>query len=63
MIKKDDIDIIISTTQKTVNEFTYPIFTETNKRPDLIASSVLIKMEQKYYLITASHVIDNLFLE
>ena len=57
MIAREYLDNVIATTQKEVNKYTYPIFVCKNEKPDLIASSVIIEIEKKYYLITASHVI------
>jgi len=58
MLTQEDIDEIIKATQEEVNKYTYPIFVISNDKPDLIASSVIIEIEKKYYLITASHVIE-----
>ena len=42
-----------------INSFTYPVFVNAeNNRPDLIASSVAINLNNRTYLITASHVLD-----
>ena len=57
MFKIDDINKVIAATEKRVSKYTYPVFALTKDKPDLFASSVVIKFEQKYYLITASHVI------
>ena len=60
MSAKKEIDKIIGATQKTVDKYTHPVFTEKNKKPELIASSVTIQLESKYYLITASHVVNDI---
>lgn len=60
MIQQQEINKIIGATQKIVNKYTYPVFTSTNNKPDLIASCVVLEVESKYYLVTASHVVKNI---
>lgn len=51
------IDDAISHTQQEADKYTYPVFVADEKeKPDLIASSVVIKVDGKNYLVTASHV-------
>jgi len=57
MFEIDYINKVIATTEEIVSKYTYPVFALIKNKPDLFASSVVIKLEQKYYLITASHVI------
>ena len=57
----EHIDLALEKTEKYLSLFTYPVFAETkNDRPDLFASSILIEFRDKVYLVTASHVIDEL---
>ncbi|MCR6738054.1 hypothetical protein NVV56_03950 [Aeromonas dhakensis] len=57
----DHINLALDETQKYLSSFTYPVFSAArNERPDLFASSVLIEFNNKIYLVTASHVIDEL---
>ncbi|MUK28408.1 hypothetical protein [Aliivibrio fischeri] len=61
-MEKEEIQVLINTaisnTQVEVNNFTYPVFiADDNHTPDLIASSVVIKVDNKNYLVTAAHVL------
>ncbi|KAB7688464.1 hypothetical protein GBN24_12570 [Plesiomonas shigelloides] len=57
----DHINLTLKETEKYLSSFTYPVFAEAeNDRPDLFASSVLIEFKSNIYLVTASHVIDEL---
>jgi len=57
----EHVDLALEKTEKHLSLFTYPIFAEANNdRPDLFASSVLIEYKSQVYLVTASHVIDEL---
>jgi len=60
MIQGQEINKIIATTQKAVDKYTYPVFTDKNNKPDLIASCLILEVESKYYLVTASHVVKNI---
>ncbi len=52
------IDGAIAHAQQEANKYTYPVFVaDERKKPDLIASSVVIKVDGKNYLVTASHVL------
>lgn len=58
--KSVDVQELINQTmldaQKLVNQYTYPVFIVDEKfKPDLIASSVIIELDSRYYLLTASH--------
>ncbi len=57
MIQKTELNKIIGTTQNAVDKYTYPIFTDKKDKPDLIASCVVLEIDNKYYLVTASHVV------
>lgn len=55
----DHISLTMKEVELTLNSYTYPVFVNAkNERPDLIASSVLVEIKSKIYLITASHVLD-----
>ncbi|EGR1072220.1 hypothetical protein OEK23_001189 [Vibrio cholerae] len=57
----EHINLALEETEKHLSSFTYPVFAEAkNDRPDLFASSVLIEFKSSIYLVTASHVIDEL---
>lgn len=57
----EHINLALEETEKHLSSFTYPVFAEAeNDRPILLASSVLIKFKSNIYLVTASHVIDEL---
>lgn len=57
----EHINLALEETEKYLSSFTYPVFAESeNNRPDLFASSVLIEFKSNIYLVTASHVIDEL---
>jgi hypothetical protein len=60
MIQKQEFNKIIGATQNAVDKYTYPVFTNKKNKPDLIASCVIIKVDNKYYLVTASHVVKNI---
>lgn len=52
------IDSAIRETQTKAAKYTYPIFiSDLYGKPELIGTSVIIELNSKYYLITASHVI------
>mgnify|MGYP000261656282 CR=1 FL=1 len=58
MNPKEIIDNVMNITQKEVNKYSYPVFiSDLKKKPDLIATAVIIENKQKYYLVTASHVL------
>lgn len=55
----DHINLTMKEVELTLNSYTYPVFVNAqNERPDLIASSVIVQIKNKIYIITASHVID-----
>jgi len=55
----DHINLVMKEVQGILNSYTYPIFVNAkNEKPDLIASSVIVKLNSKIYLITASHVLE-----
>jgi len=55
---KEIIQTTIENSQKESNNYTYPIFVaDENGKPDLLASSVVIEVDDKAYLVTASHVL------
>lgn len=57
----DHIILVMNTVQEKLNSFTYPVFVNAkNERPDLIASSVVICLDSRIFLITASHVLDQI---
>jgi len=43
---------------EVVLQYTYPVFIIKDNKPELIVTSIIIYLDNKYYLITASHVID-----
>ncbi len=52
------IDSVMKFAQNEVNKYTYPVFiSDVNQKPDLVATSVIIENKQKFYLVTASHVL------
>ena len=52
------INQVMDSAQKIVNKYTYPVFVSDLKRkPDLLASSVIIELDSEYFLVTASHVL------
>lgn len=56
----DHIQLSLGTVTPIVNAYTYPVFVRAkNDRPDLIASSVIIKVDGRNILVTASHVVIN----
>lgn len=61
IIKESSITVInalISNAEKRAVEFTYPVFIKAqNGKPDLIATSVVIELDKKCFLITAAHVL------
>ncbi|MCE7915735.1 MAG: hypothetical protein DYH15_13975 [Nitrosomonas sp. PRO4] len=57
----DHINLAMKTAERKLNSFTYPVFVNAkNERPDLIASSVIICLDSRTFLITASHVLDQI---
>ena len=55
----DHINLTMKESETVLNRFTYPVFVnQVNDRPDLIASSVVVELSSKIFLITASHVLD-----
>lgn len=55
----DHINLAMEETEKVLNRYTYPVFVnQVNERPDLIASSVMIELFNKIFILTASHVLD-----
>lgn len=55
----DHIHLSMKEVESVLNSFTYPVFINSkNERPDLIASSVVINLDSRIFLITASHVLD-----
>jgi hypothetical protein len=55
----DHVSDALKEAQGLANSFTYPVFINSgNDKPDLIASSVAIQRKGKVYLVTASHVLD-----
>ncbi len=58
MSTQNKIDLAITKVQQIITEYTYPVFiSDIHNKPDLIASSIVIKYRHKYYLITAAHVV------
>ena len=58
---QDNFKRAIEQVGESVSIFTYPIFQENiNSRPELVASSVAIELDGKYFLCTARHVIEGL---
>lgn len=56
----DHISDAMKETQEVANLYTYPVFVNArNDKPDLIASSVAIQRKGSIYLVTASHVLDD----
>jgi len=56
----DHINMVMEEIQLRLNAYTYPVFVNAkNEKPDLIASSVIVNIKSKNYLITASHVLDD----
>ena len=54
------IDQAMKQAQEIANSYTYPVFvSDAKNKPDLIGSSVIIKLNDRYYSITASHVLTN----
>lgn len=52
------IDLVMDEAQNELSLCTYPVFaTAKNNRPELIGTSVVIELDSKLYLVTASHVI------
>jgi len=52
------INSVLNVTQKEANKYSYPVFiSDSQQKPDLIATSVIIEIKQKCYLVTASHVL------
>jgi hypothetical protein len=57
----DHISYAMEETQEVANSCTYPVFVSAgNDKPDLIASSVAIQHKTCIYLVTASHVLNEL---
>ncbi|SDW96560.1 hypothetical protein [Nitrosomonas communis] len=57
----DHIHLCMREVEDILNSFTYPVFINAkNERPDLIASSVVISLDSRNFLITASHVLDQI---
>lgn len=55
------IQSVMSRAGEYVNKYTYPVFIyDVKNKPDLIASSVIIKIDEKCYLVTAAHVLKNI---
>lgn len=54
------IHLVMKEVEGLLNSFTYPVFIKAeNDRPDLIASSVIISLDSRVFLITAAHVLDD----
>ena len=63
MTLNETVNESICASQKEANKYTYPIFiSDVKKKPALLASSVVVKIKQKYYLITAAHVLENIVI-
>ncbi len=57
----DHINLTMFEVERKLKSFTYPVFIKaSNERPDLIASSVVIQVFSRTFLITASHVINQI---
>jgi hypothetical protein len=55
------IQSVMNSAGKYVNKYTYPVFIyDVSKKPNLIASSVIIKIDEKCYLVTAAHVLKDI---
>lgn len=55
----EHINLTMKQSETVLNRFTYPVFVnQRNDRPDLIASSVAVELCEMIFLITASHVLD-----
>lgn len=51
----------IEEAQKTISKFVYPIFrVDSELEPELFGSGVFLEVCNKYFVVTASHVIDDL---
>ncbi len=56
----EHISYSMEETQEVASSYTYPVFVNAcNDKPDLIASSVAIQHKKRIYLVTASHVLDD----
>jgi len=52
------IDTAMTEAQKEADKYTFPVFISDEKsKPVLVASSVIISLNNKHYLVTASHVL------
>ena len=57
---QESVNKLISAAQKEADRYTYPIFkSDFREKPDLIATSVIVRANDKHYLITASHVMEH----
>lgn len=57
----DHMQETLGKVQIKLNYYTYPVFINaSNNRPDLIASAVAIQNNSKSYLVTASHVLNQI---
>jgi len=57
MYTSEAINNTIKIAGETANTYTHPVFVfDQNGKPDLLASAITIKLEGKFYLISAAHV-------
>lgn len=56
MNAKEIINSAMDIAQKEADKYTYPVYiSDLMQKPDLIATSVILEIKQKFYLITAAH--------
>ena len=59
IVVREMIDVLIQGTQKIYFDSIYPIYQATNRsKPEAIGTSFLITISEKYYLVSAAHVVD-----
>ncbi len=57
MYTSEAINSVIEIAQKKADGYTYPVFIfDDNGRPDLIATAVILELDDKCYLVSAAHV-------